>query len=47
MKGSPDFITSFNLLLCLYGQGDKVRMKDCFYSMIGIEIPGFTEDEEE
>ncbi len=22
-------------------------MKDCFYSMIGIEIPGFTEDEEE
>lgn len=47
MKGAPDFQTAFNLLLCLYGLGDKVRMKDCFSSMLNIEIPGFTEEEEE
>ncbi|EGR28423.1 hypothetical protein IMG5_176090 [Ichthyophthirius multifiliis] len=47
MKGSPDFSTSFNLLLCLYGQGDKIRMKDCFASMLSIEIEGYTEEEEE
>ncbi len=34
-------------MLCLYGLGDKVRMKDCFASMLSIEIPGFTEEEEE
>jgi intraflagellar transport protein 88 len=47
MKGNPDFQTAFNLLLCLYDQGDKLRMKDCFSSMLGIEIPGYTEEEEE
>ena len=47
MKGSPDFSTAFNLLLCLYGQGDKIRMKDCFASMLSIEIAGYTEEEEE
>ncbi|EAR82438.2 tetratricopeptide repeat protein (macronuclear) [Tetrahymena thermophila SB210] len=47
MKGNPDFQTAFNLLLCLYDQGDKLRMKDCFSSMLGIEIPGYTENEEE
>ena len=34
-------------MLCLYALGDKVRMKDCFSSMLAIEIPGFTEEEEE
>lgn len=47
MKGNPDFQTAFNLLLCLYDQGDKLRMKDCFSSMLGIDIPGYTEEEEE
>jgi intraflagellar transport protein 88 len=44
MKGSPDFQTAFNLMLCLYALGDKIRMKDCFASMLSIEIPGFTEE---
>ncbi|EGR33380.1 hypothetical protein IMG5_054890, partial [Ichthyophthirius multifiliis] len=47
MKGYPQFSTAFNLLLCLYGQGDKVRMKDCFSSMLSIEIQGYTQEEEE
>lgn len=47
MKGSPDFQTAFNLMLCLYALGDKIRMKDCFASMLSIEIPGFTEEEDE
>lgn len=34
MKGSPDHKTAFNLLLCLYASGDKLRMKDCFSSML-------------
>jgi len=34
-------------MLCLYALGDKNRMKDCFASMLSIEIPGFTEEEEE
>ena len=34
-------------MLCLYSLGDKVRMKDCFTSLLTIEIPGFTEEEEE
>jgi intraflagellar transport protein 88 len=34
MKGSPDHKTAFNLLICLYASGDKLRMKDCFSSML-------------
>lgn len=34
LKGSPDHKTAFNLIICLYATGDKMRMKDCFTSMI-------------
>lgn len=34
MKGAPDHKTAFNLLICLYATGDKLRMKDCFSSML-------------
>ena len=47
MKGAPEFQDAFNLMLCLYSLGDKVRMKDCFTSLLTIVIPGFTEEEEE
>ena len=47
MKGAPEFQDAFNLMLCLYSLGDKVRMKDCFTTLLTIEIPGFTEEEEE
>lgn len=47
MKGVPEFTDAMNLMLCLYALGDKLRMKDCFASMLSIEIPGFTEEEEE
>lgn len=47
MKGAPDFVDAMNLMICLYAQGDKIRMKDCFASMLTVEIPGFTEEEEE
>ena len=47
MKGAHEFQDAFNLILCLYSLGDKVRMKDCFTSLLTIVIPGFTEEEEE
>ncbi len=34
LKGSPDHKTAYNLIICLYTSGDKMRMKDCFTSMI-------------
>ena len=34
LKGTPDHNTAFNLIICLYATGDKLRMKDCFTSMI-------------
>ena len=34
LKGTPDHITAYNLIICLYAAGDKLRMKDCFTSMI-------------
>ena len=37
LKGSPDYKTAFNLLLCLYTSGDKLRMKDCYVGMIGTQ----------
>lgn len=43
LKGTPDHITAFNLIICLYAAGDKLRMKDCFTSMITNPV----EEEEE
>eukprot|EP00919_Chromeraceae_sp_WS-2016_P026219 GHVR01062079.1.p1 GENE.GHVR01062079.1~~GHVR01062079.1.p1 ORF type:complete len:133 (+),score=5.10 GHVR01062079.1:3936-4334(+) len=34
LKGTPDHKTAYNLIVCLYAHGDKLRMKDCFTSMI-------------
>lgn len=34
LKGIPDHKTAYNLIICLYATGDKLRMKDCFTSMI-------------
>lgn len=34
-------------MLCFYALGDKKSMKDCFVSMLNIEIPGMGEEEEE
>lgn len=34
LKGTPDHKTAYNLIICLYATGDKLRMKDCFTSMI-------------
>lgn len=34
LKGTPDHQTAYNLIICLYMTGDKLRMKDCFTSMI-------------
>lgn len=38
LKGSPDHKTAYNLIICLYTTGDKMRMKDCFTSMITNSI---------
>lgn len=43
LKGTPDHITAYNLIICLYAAGDKLRMKDCFTSMITNPV----EEEEE
>jgi intraflagellar transport protein 88 len=34
LNGTPDHQTAYNLIICLYKTGDKLRMKDCFTSMI-------------
>jgi intraflagellar transport protein 88 len=46
MKGYPDFPTGFNLILCLYARADQNKMKDCFVSLLSIEISGETDEEE-
>jgi len=46
-NGSPDILTSFNLLLCLYARGDKEKMRKHFTKMLSISIPGMTEEDEE
>jgi intraflagellar transport protein 88 len=43
LKGTPDHITAFNLIVCFYATGDKLRMKDCFTSM--IKNPSEDEDD--
>lgn len=47
LKGSPDHKTAYNLIICLYTTGDKMRMKDCFTSMITNPIEDSDEEEEE
>ena len=34
-------------MLCFYALGDKKSMKDCFVSMLNIEIPGMNDEEDE
>jgi len=38
LKGTPDHLTAYNLIICLYATGDKLRMKDCFTSMITSSV---------
>lgn len=45
--GSPDIVSAFNLLLCLYARGDKDKMRKHFSKMLLISVPGMTEEEEE
>lgn len=45
--GSPDIISAFNLLLCLYARGDKDKLRKHFTKMLTISIPGMTEEDEE
>ena len=47
LKGSPDHKTAYNLIICLYTSGDKMRMKDCFTSMITNPIEDSDEEEED
>ena len=47
LKGSPDHKTAYNLIICLYTTGDKMRMKDCFTSMITNPIEESDDEEEE
>ena len=47
MTSSPDIQTSFNLILCLYARGDKDKIKRHFLKMLGIPVPGMTDDDEE
>lgn len=47
LKGTPDHKTAYNLIICLYGAGDKLRMKDCFTSMITNPVEEDNDEEEE
>jgi len=39
LEGSPDFVTAFNLILCVYALGDKKKLKKYFTTMLSIEVP--------
>jgi len=47
LKGSPDHKTAYNLIICLYTTGDKMRMKDCFTSMITNPVEESDNEEED
>ncbi|CAM6006660.1 unnamed protein product [Sphagnum balticum] len=47
LKGTPDHKTAYNLIICLYANGDKLRMKDCFTSMITNPIEENDNQDEE
>ena len=47
MNDTPDFDVAFNLLLCIYALGDKMKMKTWFERMLMIDLPGTEEEETE
>lgn len=47
LKGSPDHKTAYNLMICLYTTGDKMRLKDCFTSMITNPLEDSDDDDDE
>jgi intraflagellar transport protein 88 len=47
MNDTPDFDVGFNLILCIYALGDKVKMKTWFERMLMIDLPGAEEEETE
>jgi intraflagellar transport protein 88 len=46
LKSTPNHKTAYNLIICLYATGDKLRMKDCFTSMIKNPAEDESEGEE-
>lgn len=42
----PDYRTSFNLILCYYGVGDREKMKRGFQRLVSISLPILEHDEE-
>jgi intraflagellar transport protein 88 len=37
-KERPDLKTGFNLLLCYYALGDRIKMKQCFMDLLKIPL---------
>ena len=44
MKGNPNFRTAFNLMLCYYALGEKLKMKELFNLMLNIDLPGYYDE---
>ncbi len=47
INDSPEFEICFNLLVCVYALGDKIKMKSYFEKMLMIDLPGAEEEETE
>ena len=47
MNDTPEFDIAFNLILCIYALGDKMKMKSWFERMLMIDLPGTEEEETE
>ena len=47
INDTPDFDGCFNLIVCVYALGDKIKMKSYFERMLMIDLPGSEEEETE
>lgn len=47
INDQPDFETCFNLIICVFALGDKMKMKSYIERMLMIDLPGAEEEETE
>lgn len=46
-KATPDFESAFNLIVCYYTKGDKDKMQNQFFNLVGIELYGDKEEDKQ
>lgn len=47
INDNPEFDVCFNLIVCVYALGDKIKQKSYFERMLMIDLPGAEEEETE